>query len=236
MRRTIKGKVHENHLQAPSMSRRSPRRATGEALLDGRVVTVRGNEMTVTYDSNGVPMGFQATITEQYPNISRARQCSETQAQRAAGRDGRTGVAHDERAGPGVRRWPRRRAPVLPRARPGQHVPAGEWLQPARVHAARERDGHLGERSAPTSTSRWTSRSRATAACSRRSPTPSTATSSNRCRIGSPSGSGTRMRMATRSSGSGSDFRQPRRASRTGPTADDRATRAQLAGSGRSGS
>ena len=65
-------------------------------MLDGQVVTIRGNEITVTYDGNGVPMRYHATITEQYPNISRVRESSEEQrAQRRAAQDGRTGVLHD---------------------------------------------------------------------------------------------------------------------------------------------
>jgi hypothetical protein len=95
VRRTIKGKVHENHYRTVDASTLTPT-GNGQATLpDGTVVTVRGNEMTVTYDAEGLPMRFQATITEQYPNISQARQSSERQAQLATGRDGRTGVDHD---------------------------------------------------------------------------------------------------------------------------------------------
>ena len=52
--------------------------------------------MTVTYDSNGVPMRFQATITEQYPNISRVRESSETRRPARDGAGRRTGVVHDK--------------------------------------------------------------------------------------------------------------------------------------------
>jgi hypothetical protein len=96
VRRTIKGKVHENHFRTVDASTLTPI-GNGQATLpDGTVVTVRGNEMTVTYDSDGLPMRFQATIREQYPNISRARESSETRAQSDAAQDGRRGIDHDQ--------------------------------------------------------------------------------------------------------------------------------------------
>jgi len=87
--------VYENHFKTVDVNDVTPT-GNGQATLpDGTSVTVRGNEMTVTYDSNGVPMRFHATITEQYPNISRARASSENTAQRNTARDGRRGVTHD---------------------------------------------------------------------------------------------------------------------------------------------
>jgi hypothetical protein len=64
-------------------------------LPDGTVVKVGGNEVTVTYDSNGVPMHFQARITEQYLGITRLRSTEELNAQTTAGGDGDLGVLHD---------------------------------------------------------------------------------------------------------------------------------------------
>ncbi len=62
---------------------------------DGTVVKVRGNEMTITYDSNNVPMHYRARITERYKNISRLRSSAEGRAQTDTAADGDTGVVHD---------------------------------------------------------------------------------------------------------------------------------------------
>jgi hypothetical protein len=95
VQRRIKGKLHVNHFKTVDVTTVSVD-ATGQATLpDGTPVTVRSNEMTVTYDTNGVPMRFQATITEQYPGISKARESSETTAQHDTAQDGRTGITED---------------------------------------------------------------------------------------------------------------------------------------------
>ena len=93
--RTVDGELHQNHFKTVDVTTLTPIGNGKATLPDGTVVKVRGNQMTVTYDSNGVPMRFQATITEQYPNISQVRESSETNAQGAAGRDGRIGVDND---------------------------------------------------------------------------------------------------------------------------------------------
>ncbi len=93
-RKTVDGEVQENHFKTVDVDSLTPI-GNGQAMLDGQVVTIRGNEITVTYDGNGVPMRYHAKITEQYPNISRARESSERGAQRATARDGRTGIVHD---------------------------------------------------------------------------------------------------------------------------------------------
>jgi len=93
--RTVKGEVYENHYKTVDVTRITVS-ADGQSVLDGSVVSMRGNEMVVTYDDNGVSVRYEATITEQYPGLSRAREASERTAQVDTGRDGRTGVEHDQ--------------------------------------------------------------------------------------------------------------------------------------------
>ena len=146
-RRTVDGEVHENHFKTVDVDDAHPDRQRPGDAPTAQVVTVRGNEITVTYDSNGVPMRFQATITEQYPNISRVRESSESERPSGAtARDGRTGVDHDSAPDQSYDGGHAAGHQFFPGLGRDNMFPQESGFNRQRLHAARERRWPPGRR------------------------------------------------------------------------------------------